>query len=80
MLRQLGCIVTPDTILRWYRELIARLCGATVRNPLYCRARGVRLRRVPDAMASAQTGKVAYWRGVRGIFGLGDAWVLGLVY
>jgi putative transposase len=22
-LRELGCIVTPDTILRWYRELIA---------------------------------------------------------
>jgi hypothetical protein len=23
-LRELGCIVTPDTILRWYRELIAK--------------------------------------------------------
>jgi putative transposase len=22
LLRELGCIVTPDTILRWYRELI----------------------------------------------------------
>ncbi len=34
MLRELGTIVTPDTILRWHRELIARKYdGSTKRRP-----------------------------------------------
>jgi hypothetical protein len=34
MLRELGCIVTPDTILRWYRELIAmKYDGSEQRRP-----------------------------------------------
>jgi transposase InsO family protein len=34
MLRELGCIVTPDTILRWYRELIAmKYDGSEHRRP-----------------------------------------------
>jgi putative transposase len=34
VLRELGCIVTPDTILRWYRELIAmKYDGSEQRRP-----------------------------------------------
>jgi hypothetical protein len=34
VLRELGCIVTPDTILRWYRELIAmKYDGSEHRRP-----------------------------------------------
>jgi putative transposase len=34
ILRELGCIVTPDTILRWYRELIAmKYDGSEHRRP-----------------------------------------------
>jgi putative transposase len=34
VLRELGCIVTPDTILRWYRELIAmKYDGSEQRSP-----------------------------------------------
>lgn len=33
-LRELGCIVTPDTILRWYRDLIAKKYdGSSKRGP-----------------------------------------------
>jgi hypothetical protein len=34
LLRELGCLVTPDTILRWYRELIAmKYDGSEHRRP-----------------------------------------------
>jgi putative transposase len=34
VLRELGCLVTPDTILRWYRELIAmKYDGSARRRP-----------------------------------------------
>jgi hypothetical protein len=34
VLRELGCIVTPDTILRWYRKLIAiKYDGSEHRRP-----------------------------------------------
>ena len=34
MLRRIGCIVTPDTILRWHRELIAKKYdGSAKRGP-----------------------------------------------
>ena len=33
-LRELGCIVTPDTILRWYRQLVAaKYDGSRRRRP-----------------------------------------------
>ena len=33
-LRELGCIVTPDTILRWYRQLVAaKYDGSKRRRP-----------------------------------------------
>ena len=33
-LRELGCIVTPDTILRWYRQLVAaKYDGSRKRGP-----------------------------------------------
>ena len=31
-LRELGCIVTPDTILRWYRQLVARKYDGSARR------------------------------------------------
>ena len=34
LLRKIGCLVTPDTILRWHRELIARKYdGSAKRGP-----------------------------------------------
>ena len=33
VLKQLGSIVTPDTVLRWHRELIARKYDGSVQLP-----------------------------------------------
>jgi hypothetical protein len=35
----IGCIVTPDTILRWYRELIAKKYDGSKRRKSRCRPR-----------------------------------------
>ncbi len=63
VLRELGTIVTPDTILRWYRRLVARKYDGSVK-----RRPGVKSPRTETIATSPASGCLGTWQDPRGRF------------
>lgn len=75
-LRALGTIVTPDTLLRWYRELVARKYdGSKKRGPGRPRIAGEIQRLI---VAMAVTTRVGAIRGFGVLSPTSDTWSVGI--